>query len=50
MPQPTNEIIDAAIEGFEAQKQRIDAQISDLRATRTAARLSLLLSPSLAAP
>jgi hypothetical protein len=35
MPQLTNEIIDAAIEGFEAQKQRIDAQIADLRAMRT---------------
>src|ERR1019366_10797599 len=27
----TNEIIAAAIEGFEAQKKRIDAQIADLR-------------------
>ena len=27
----TNEIIAAAIEGFEAQKRRIDAQIADLR-------------------
>jgi hypothetical protein len=27
----TNEIIAAAIEGFEAQKKRIDGQISDLR-------------------
>lgn len=30
----TNEIIDAAIEGFEAQKRRIDAQIADLRSMR----------------
>jgi hypothetical protein len=35
MPTPrfTNEIIGAAIEGFEAQKRRIDAQIAELRAT-----------------
>src|SRR3954453_112888 len=30
----TNEIIDAAIEGFEAQKNRIDQQIAELRAMR----------------
>ena len=36
MPQKlTNEIIDAAIEGFEAQKRRIDGQISELRAMRS---------------
>ena len=29
----TNEIIAAAIEGFEAQKRRIDAQIADLRSS-----------------
>ena len=28
----TNEIITAAIEGFESQKRRIDNQIADLRA------------------
>jgi hypothetical protein len=28
---PTNEIIEAAIEGFEAQKLRIDARIAELR-------------------
>jgi hypothetical protein len=35
MPTPkfTHEIIEAAIVGFEAQKQRIDAQIAELRAT-----------------
>jgi hypothetical protein len=33
-PKLTNEIIDAAIEGFEAQKRRIDDQISELRAMR----------------
>ena len=33
-PKLTNEIIDAAIEGFEAQKRRIDGQISELRAMR----------------
>jgi hypothetical protein len=34
MPTPrfTHEIIEAAIEGFEAQKRRIDAQIAELRA------------------
>ena len=31
-PKLTSEIITAAIEGFEAQKARIDAQIADLRA------------------
>ncbi|MEO8594636.1 MAG: hypothetical protein ABI759_15065 [Candidatus Solibacter sp.] len=36
MPQKfTNEIIDAAIEGFEGQKRRIDEQISELRSMRT---------------
>jgi hypothetical protein len=37
MPTPklTNEIITAAIEGFEAQKRRIDGQIADLRALLT---------------
>ena len=34
MPQFTNEIIDAAIQGFEAQKRRIDEQIAELRAMR----------------
>src|SRR3954452_24573526 len=34
MPQKlTNEIITAAIAGFEQQKQQIDAQIAELRAT-----------------
>ena len=31
-PKLTNEIIDAAIEGFEAQKRRLDEQIAELRA------------------
>src|SRR3954453_10543507 len=34
-PKLTNEIIDAAIEGFEAQKRRIDDRISELRAMRS---------------
>jgi len=34
-PKLTNEIIDAAIEGFEAQKRRIDDQILELRAMRS---------------
>jgi len=39
MPTPrfTNEIIEAAIEGFEAQKQRIDTQIAELRASLSGA-------------
>lgn len=32
LPRLTTEIINAAIDGFEAQKTRIDAQIADLRA------------------
>jgi hypothetical protein len=32
MPQLTNEIINAAIFGFEEQKRRLDAQIGELRA------------------
>jgi hypothetical protein len=35
MPTLTKEIIEAAIAGFEAQKQNIDAQIVELRARRT---------------
>ena len=34
-PRLTNEIIDAAIEGFEAQRRRIGDQISELRAMRS---------------
>jgi hypothetical protein len=34
-PKLTNEIIDAAIEGFEQQKRRIDEQISVLRGMRS---------------
>lgn len=36
-PKLTNEIIDAAIEGFQAQKRRIDDQIAELRALRSGA-------------
>jgi hypothetical protein len=32
MPKLTNEIIEAAIAGFEGQKHKIDAQIAELRA------------------
>jgi hypothetical protein len=35
MAKLTNEIIQAAISGFEAQKQHIDAQIAELRAMQT---------------
>jgi hypothetical protein len=34
-PTLTNEIIDAAIEGFDAQKRRSDDQIAELRAMRS---------------
>jgi hypothetical protein len=39
MPTPklTNEILQAAIDGFEAQKQRIDAQIAALRQSMSGA-------------
>jgi hypothetical protein len=33
MPSLTKEIIEAAIDGFEAQKQRLDVQIAELRAS-----------------
>jgi hypothetical protein len=36
-PKLTNEIIDAAIFGFEEQKRRLDAQIAALRDVRTGA-------------
>jgi hypothetical protein len=32
MPQLSKEIIEAAIQGFESQKRRIDAQVAELRA------------------
>jgi hypothetical protein len=41
MPQLSTQIIEAAIDGFEAQKQRIDVQIAELRA---------MLSPNGSAP
>jgi len=34
LPRLTNQIIDAAILGFEEQKRRLDAQIAELRAMR----------------
>ena len=34
IPKLTNEIIDAAILGFEEQKRKLDSQIADLRALR----------------
>jgi len=37
MAKLTNTIIEAAIDGFEAQKQRIDTQIAELRAMLTGA-------------
>ena len=44
-PKLTNEIIDAAIFGFEEQKRRIDAQIADLQGMRTG-RTQTVGSPS----
>ena len=41
MPQLSTQIIEAAIDGFQAQKQRIDDQIAELRA---------MLSPNDSAP
>jgi hypothetical protein len=35
IPRLTNEIIDAAIVGFEEQKRRLDEQLAELRAMRT---------------
>jgi hypothetical protein len=35
IPRLTNEIIDAAILGFEEQKRRLDAQLAELRAMRS---------------
>lgn len=46
-PRLTNEIIDAAILGFEEQKRRIDQQISDLRAVKAGAAAE---SPKTAEP
>jgi|SRR5580765_5269870 hypothetical protein len=37
IPRLTNEIIDAAIVGFEEQRRRIDAQLAELHAMRTGA-------------
>jgi hypothetical protein len=38
IPKLTNEIIDAAILGFEEQKRRLDEQVAELRAMRTGDR------------
>jgi len=48
MPTPrfTNEIIEAAIEGFEAQKRRIDGQIAELRANLSGAPASPAAQPA----
>src|SRR4051794_40277391 len=45
-PKLTNEIIDAAIEGFEQQKRRIDQQISELRAVRSGSPAQLASAPA----
>jgi hypothetical protein len=41
----THDIITAAIDGFEAQKKRIDAQIADLRQTLTGNGTRALATP-----
>jgi hypothetical protein len=46
MPKLTNTIIEAAIEGFEAQKKSIDAQIAELRAMLTGAPESAEEAPA----
>ena len=42
----TNEIITAAIEGFEAQKKRIDGQIAELRSLLTGAPAETAAAPN----
>jgi hypothetical protein len=44
IPRLTNEIIDAAILGFEEQKRRLDEQLAELRAMRTGANHTALAS------
>jgi hypothetical protein len=46
----TNEVITAAIEGFEAQKVRIDAQISELRGLLNGSPAETEATPGVAAP
>ena len=41
----TNEILAAAIEGFQAQKQRLDAQIAELRQLLTGGSAELAATP-----
>src|SRR4051794_23401015 len=45
-PKLTNEIIDAAIEGFEQQKRRIDEQISELRVVRSGSPAQSVSAPA----
>jgi len=45
-PKLTQEIIDAAIEGFENQKRRIDAQIAELRAMLPGAKTEPTSEPT----
>ncbi len=49
MPTPklTNEIITAAIEGFESQKHRIDGQIAELRAMLPGGRTEPVATPEM---
>ena len=45
-PKLNNEIIDAAIEGFEQQKRRIDEQISELRVVRSGSPVQSASAPA----
>lgn len=45
MPTLTNEIITAAIEGFESQKKRIDGQIAELRSLLTGGTAKTVAAP-----
>jgi hypothetical protein len=46
----TNEVIIAAIEGFEAQKARIDAKLSELRGLLTGSAIEAATTPAIIAP
>jgi hypothetical protein len=48
-PKLTNEIIEAAIEGFAAQKRRIDEQIAQFLGMRAGSRLNPSQHPSVPA-
>ena len=45
MPKIDHEVLAAAIEGFEAQKKRLDAQIAEIRQQLTGGRAELAATP-----